>query len=339
MPTNMILYSVTWIWILSYVSVGKDILQFETKYANSIKMSPLIIADPDYNLIADYNKPTAQTKDGNEDKIAFRSMVKRNGILYFDPLPGTRIEAEKISQILGVDPFLGKFALESLIKKCSSPSILHMATHGLFIKKEKPQTLNLEDIKPGMIIKAADPERSLIALNDILTTPTDFVDASEDKNNFTKLSGHFLDNPLVQSVLALAGANTWLQDGTLPEEAEDGILTAEDVTGIDLLNTELVVLSACETGLGEILIGEGVFGLRRSFVLAGAQTLVMSLWKVPDNQTKELMVDFYNRLLSGKSRVNALREAQLSMKEKYPNPYYWGAFICQGNPNALLNRY
>lgn len=85
----------------------------------------------------------------------------------------------------------------------------------------------------------------------------------------------------------------------MPEEAEDGLLTAEDVTGIDLLATELVVLSACETGLGEVQAGEGVFGLRRSFVLAGARTLVMSLWKVPDEQTRELMEDFYQRLLDG----------------------------------------
>jgi CHAT domain-containing protein len=81
-----------------------------------------------------------------------------------------------------------------------------------------------------------------------------------------------------------------------------------------------------------------VFGLRRSFVLAGAKTLVMSLWKVPDEQTKELMVDFYKKLSSGKGRAEALREAQLAIKEKYPNPYYWGAFICQGNPGPMLNK-
>jgi tetratricopeptide (TPR) repeat protein len=107
---------------------------------------------------------------------------------------------------------------------------------------------------------------------------------------------------------------------------------------MDLSNTELVVLlSACETGLGEVLRGEGVLGLRRSFILAGAKTLVMSLWKVPDKQTKELMVDFYKRLLSGKPRADALREAQLTVKEKYPNPYYWGAFICQGNPGSIIS--
>ena len=113
------------------------------------------------------------------------------------------------------------------------------------------------------------------------------------------------------------------------------MLTAEDVSGLDLLATELVVLSACETGLGEVRTGEGVFGLRRAFVLAGAKTLVMSLWKVPDAQTRELMEDFYRRILQGEGRVAALRAAQLAMKGKYPDPYYWGAFICQGEPGPL----
>jgi CHAT domain-containing protein len=104
---------------------------------------------------------------------------------------------------------------------------------------------------------------------------------------------------------------------------------------MDLLDTELVVLSACETGLGAVQVGEGVFGLRRTFMLAGAKTLVMSLWKVPDKQTQELMEDFYQRLLSGQPRAEALREAQLALKEKYPHPRFWGAFICQGNPGSL----
>jgi len=135
--------------------------------------------------------------------------------------------------------------------------------------------------------------------------------------------------------LALAGANTWLKGQDPPEEAEDGLLTAEDVTGMDLLDTELVVLSACDTGLGEVHIGEGVMGLRRSFMLAGAKTLVMSLWKVPDKETRELMEDFYDRLLDGAPRAEALRKAQLAMKAKHPNPYYWGAFICQGDPSPI----
>jgi CHAT domain-containing protein len=144
-----------------------------------------------------------------------------------------------------------------------------------------------------------------------------------------------IENPMLRSGLALAGANTWLKAGNPPEEAEDGLLTAEDVTGLDLQATELVVLSACETGLGQVHVGEGVFGLRRAFVLAGARTLVMSLWKVPDEPTRELMEDFYARLLAGQARAEALRQAQLALKAKYPEPFYWGAFICQGDPSPL----
>ena len=144
-----------------------------------------------------------------------------------------------------------------------------------------------------------------------------------------------MENPLLRSGLALAGAN-WKHKGfTPPPEAEDGLLTAEDVSGLDVLATELVVLSACETGLGEIHVGEGVFGLRRAFVPAGAKTLVMSLWKVPDEATRELMEDFYHRILRGEGRAEALRQAQLEMKQKYTDPYYWGAFICQGDPSPL----
>ena len=144
---------------------------------------------------------------------------------------------------------------------------------------------------------------------------------------------------LLRSGLALAGANTWLrqpeEEQALPVEAEDGLLTAEDVAGLDLLDTQLAVLSACETGLGDIQIGEGVFGLRRAFVVAGASTLLMSLWQVPDRQTQELMEDFYRRLLAGEARSDALRAAQLALKSKCPEPFFWGAFICQGEPAPL----
>ena len=157
----------------------------------------------------------------------------------------------------------------------------------------------------------------------------------EEPDRLTWLMGQHLENPLLRSGLALAGANTWNRGETLPPEAEDGLLTAEDVSGMDLLDTELVVLSACDTGLGEVQVGEGVFGLRRTFMLAGARTLVMSLWKVPDQQTQELMADFYRLLLSGHPRAEALREAQLALKAKYPHPRFWGAFICQGNPGPL----
>jgi CHAT domain-containing protein len=143
------------------------------------------------------------------------------------------------------------------------------------------------------------------------------------------------ENPLLRSGLALAGVNTFLNNGELPPEALDGLLTAADVLQMNLVGTELVVLSACETGLGEVQIGEGVIGLRRAFLLAGAHTLVISLWKVPDQQTQELMNCFYQNLRAGQSRVEALRDAQLSLRKKYAHPLFWGAFICQGFPGPL----
>jgi CHAT domain-containing protein len=117
-------------------------------------------------------------------------------------------------------------------------------------------------------------------------------------------------------------------------------LNGMDVTELDLLDTELVVLSACDTGLGEERKGEGLFGFRRAFVLAGARTLVMSLWKVPDRETKYLMIHFYQELREGTSRAEALKKAQRKMKQikkRYSHPFYWGAFICQGDPGPLSN--
>ncbi|GBE73499.1 hypothetical protein myaer87_07260 [Microcystis aeruginosa NIES-87] len=144
------------------------------------------------------------------------------------------------------------------------------------------------------------------------------------------------ENPLLRSGLAFAGANWKQKQFSPPSEVGNGILTAEEVSNLDLSETELVVLSACETGLGDVQTGEGVFGLRRAFVLAGAKTLVISLWKVPDQQTQELMTEFYRRLLWGEGRGEALHNAQLEMRKKYPNPYYWGAFICQGEISSIL---
>jgi CHAT domain-containing protein len=143
------------------------------------------------------------------------------------------------------------------------------------------------------------------------------------------------DNPLLRAGLALAGANTWIKRLAMPADARDGILNGVDVAELDLLDTELVVLSACETGLGEEQKGEGIFGFRRAFVLAGARTLVMSLWKVPDEETKDLMIEFYQMIRCNVPRAEALLEAQRRMMQKNRHPYCWGAFICQGDPGPL----
>jgi CHAT domain-containing protein len=203
-----------------------------------------------------------------------------------------------------VAPWLAETALEGCLKReCRSPQILHVATHGFFLEAQTH--------RQGQ-------------------SPNDPWLPDEGR-----LAGPLPENPLLRTGLVLAGANTWLTGGELPEDAEDGLLTAEDVSGLDLLATELVVLSACETGLGELKTGEGVFGLQRAFTLAGAKTLVMSLWRVPDEITAALMGHFYRRLLAGEGRADALRHAQEEVREKEPDPHFWGAFICQGDPSPL----
>jgi CHAT domain-containing protein len=141
------------------------------------------------------------------------------------------------------------------------------------------------------------------------------------------------DNPLLRSSLALAGANT-LNGGN---SNSDGIFTALEASQLNLQGTQLVVLSACETGLGDVANGEGIYGLRRAFALAGAQMQVMSLWKVDDAATQQLMVRYYDALLAGKGRSEALYLTQRGLLQdpQYSHPYYWASFIPSGNWQPL----
>ena len=223
----------------------------------------------------------------------------------FQPLEGTQAEGLSISRKLGVKALLDREALERQIKHSRSPQILHIATHGFFLPEA---------------IRSHDDDRipSAVAFDHDVLAGIGRV-----------------RNPLLRSGLAVAGANGYLHDIDLPDDAEDGLLTAEDVSAMDLLQTDLAVLSACNTGLGESLFGEGVMGLRRAFVLAGARTLMMSLWKVPDAETAELMHHFYTLLLGGMSCSDALWTAQRELRKRYADPYYWGAFICQGDPGPV----
>jgi CHAT domain-containing protein len=321
---------------ISYLSCGRDVLRFGMEPSGNPE-TPMVVAAPDFDLEAAVarslavggskkaragfwsrmlgRKATAKAAEP-ETTAAVTTVPNAPGrrsrdltpeAIHFERLPATRAEGEAVGLLLGVLPQLDVSALEGRLKSsCRSPRVLHLATHGFFL-----------------------PDQPL----DPTTKRTDPI--ANTGGEFGRFRGPLPENPMLRSGLALAGANTWLKGGTPPESAEDGLLTAEDVSGLDLLSTELVVLSACETGLGEVHVGEGVFGLRRAFVLAGAKTLVMSLWKVPDDRTQELMVNFYRRLMAGAGRAEALRQAQLAMKEKYPDPFYWGAFICQGDPGPL----
>jgi CHAT domain-containing protein len=137
------------------------------------------------------------------------------------------------------------------------------------------------------------------------------------------------EHPMIRSGLVLAGGNyAWETGEPLQPGEEDGILTALEISQMDLSDTELVVLSACETALGDIRSYEGVYGLQRAFKIAGAKYLIMSLWQVPDFQTQELMTNFYASWLEeGMSIPDAFRAARKALRDAYPDTINWAGFI------------
>ncbi|WP_338793071.1 CHAT domain-containing tetratricopeptide repeat protein [Bernardetia sp. MNP-M8] len=183
----------------------------------------------------------------------------------------------------------------------------------ILLQNKEATEENIKDLQNPTILHFATHG---FFINEIPKSKVTTMQEAEDRN--------LLENPFLRSGLLLAGCQN-PQTGQ-----EDGILSAEEAMNLNLDETELVVLSACETGLGDIHNGEGVYGLQRAFRQAGAKTLIMSLWKVSDEATQLLMVTFYDNLLSGKSKREAFKIAQLKLKSTYSEPYYWEAFVMVG---------
>jgi CHAT domain-containing protein/Tfp pilus assembly protein PilF len=251
---------------------------------------------PDFNgnttVAVDSTDFLASTRDLNPFWL---DSLTRGG-LKANPLPATKIEVENISLTLKskgwqVNSYLAENASETNIKKQESPRILHIATHGYF-----------------------------------------FPDIPIDKDN-TRFLGmdrqQVVQDPMLRSGLLFTGANRTLKGEE--SKGENGLLSAAEASLLDLRETELVVLSACETGKGEVKNSEGVYGLRKAFSDAGAKNIIMSLWKVDDKVTQEFMSRFYEIWLNDKTSIReAFNKTQLEIKAKYPEPYYWGAFILVG---------
>jgi CHAT domain-containing protein/Tfp pilus assembly protein PilF len=260
-------------WTISHPTIGRDLLRAPVR--RPVKQNAVIVAAPNY---------------GKRSRLAQ---------IYFPPLAETAGEAQALKAILPrAKVFTREQATEAAIKRLSSPSILHVATHGFFLRDREPELVGARDEGAA----------------------TDWSGSPSDQP---------MKNPLLRSGLALAGVNQrW---GSANQE-DDGVLTALEAAGLDLWGTKLVVLSGCDTGVGEVKNGEGVYGLRRALVLAGSETQVMSLWTVSDFGTRDLMIEYYKALRRGEGRSDGLRRAQLKMLKRIDrqHPFFWAGFIQSG---------
>ncbi|HEU4709915.1 MAG TPA: CHAT domain-containing protein [Pyrinomonadaceae bacterium] len=220
----------------------------------------------------------------------------------FEALGAAVEECSDIARLLGVDPLLGKDATETAVKALDSPEALHISTHGFVLEQVASPALAAEE------------------------------------SAWTRAK---LEDPMERSGLAFAGANAFLDGAELSTDAEDGILYASEVLGINLMRTDIVTLSACQTGLGDLVSGDGVHGLQRAFTAAGARTVVCSLWEVPDKPTRKFFTRFYEELLVKKRpRGDALQIVIRELAHEYPlNPVAWGGFVLYGETDVLTRHH
>lgn len=297
--------------LLNYLNCSRDILRYNETQSTWHSASPEhIFADPDYDF--QYSSERSQLDGKPSDAPSQKSM-------HFDRLPGTAAEAAHMVSLFPDTVVLtGAEATKLALLKVKSPRILHIATHGYFIPaapslQEGPRTedLGIRRLRDALV---SLPGESIPDVNNV-----DWAEVRPDSER----------DSLLRSGLALAGANC--------ATPSHGLITALEISGLDLRGTELTVLSACDTGLGDIVIGDGVYGLRRALTIAGTASQLMSLWRIDDLATKEFMQEFFAALVAGRSRAEALRAAQVVMQKSVDHNEldFWACFVLMGDPGPL----
>lgn len=278
---------------------------------NQINLETIPTAENKYVLDNSYIVLVSNTKDIYLNKTKTESEKSDNRALMFgNPdfylsanathsianLPGTKKEINELKDLLLkkgwiAQDYMGLSAREDQLKLIDNPRVFHIATHGFF--------------------RGSD---------DML--------AQENSLNINQNKAY--DNPLLRTGLLLTGAGDILDKTKTNYNTESGILTAYEAMSLNLDQTELVVLSACETGLGDLQVGEGVYGLQRAFLVAGAKTLIMSMFKVDDDATQKLMINFYRKWLETGQMRQSFIDAKKEVRNEYQEPLYWGSFIMIG---------
>ena len=277
-----------------YTSTRQVVLR-EQEIQNSKPQNIALFGDASFTLDSlQIVKGKTKTENVTSNIYTPQNRGTRGGI--WSNLPGTAQEVKTIQKVFEQNKITTKSftqitASEENLKALNnnSPQILHIATHGFFLPE-------IEDIKK-------------------------LVGFINHENTYT-----LAKNPLLRSGLILSGGNYAWSGKTPIDGVEDGIATAYEISQLNLSNTELVVLSACETALGDVKGSEGVFGLQRAFKMAGVKKMIVSLWQVPDKETAELMTSFYGYWMKGKTINDAFTQAQADMRKKYA-PFYWAAFV------------
>lgn len=293
---------------IRYVVSGRDLVKSDAQFKPE---RPIMFADPNYDLTPGEIRTATETlfRGAKSAPSAVRATPGGTSKLgTAGRLQGTKAEAAavrpKLESYTGVPAYLysDQYALEAVFKALRQPRVLVVSTHGFFQQDDD-----------------ADED----AASDAGETRSGSAPAPRDPGN-----------PLLRCGLLLAGCNR--PPDPSQTDGEDGILTGLEIASTDLRGTELVVLSACETGLGEIRNGEGVAGLRQAFQLAGAKSVIATLWQIPDKETAILMADFFSNLAASTEKPAALRNAQLKLierrreREGAAHPFFWAAFTITG---------